>query len=108
MTEILLATMMETGTSRVFELKDASRQCIPDKCYYRHEVDYATGTVNAATFSSAPPPGLKSMAGYDVDIETDPTLYSLIDYTMESRVVYPHEAAIASNVTDSGSMGLAP
>ncbi len=87
----------------VFELKDASGNV--SLINVTGTVDYATGTVNA-TFSSAPASGIEVHIGYDVDIETDPTLIPLIDHTMESRVVYPHEAAIASNVTIQALWGL--
>lgn len=69
------------------------------------KVDYATGTVNAK-FSEAPASGLDIHIGYDVDIEKAPSLIPLIDHTMESRVIYPHEAAIASSVTIQALWGL--
>lgn len=87
----------------VFELKDASDNIT--LVNVTGTVDYATGTVKAS-FSSAPASGIEVHIGYDVDIETDPTLIPLIDHQMESRVIYPHEAAIASNVTIQALWGL--
>jgi len=68
-------------------------------------VDYAKGVIKA-TFSVAPASGIDVHIGYDVDIENQPDLIPLIDHQMESAVVYPHESAIASNVTIQALWGL--
>lgn len=68
-------------------------------------VDYAAGTVTAS-FSVPPASGLEVHIGYDVDIEAAPELIPLVDHQMESAVVYPHESAIASNVTIQALWGL--
>jgi len=36
---------------------------------------------------------------FDVNIEKDPTLIPTVDHEMDSRVLYPHESAIAAGVT---------
>ena len=61
-------------------------------------VDYADGIVNPV-FSTAPANGIAIDIGVDVDIEKDPTLIPITDYEMDSRVLYPHEAAIACGMT---------
>lgn len=68
-------------------------------------VDYATGKVDV-TFSKAPAAGIEVHIGYDVDIEKDPTLIPRIDHEMESRTLYPHEAAIAGDSTIQAQWGL--
>lgn len=55
-----------------------------------------TATVN---FSVAPKTGDVIHIGYDVDIEHDPSLIPRVDHQMDSRVLYPHEAAINGNAT---------
>ena len=87
----------------VFELEDTSGA--KTLINVTGTVDYSKGTVNAS-FSVPPASGLEVHIGYDVDIETDPTLIPLIDHQMESAVIYPHEAAIASNVTIQALWGL--
>ncbi len=59
-------------------------------------VDYATGKVDV-TFSKAPAIGVEVHIDYDVDIEKDPRLNPRIDHEMDSRTLYPHEAAIAGD-----------
>lgn len=61
-------------------------------------VDYDTGTVDPV-FSTAPASGIAVHIGFDVDIEKDPTLIPLVTTEMDSRVLYPHEAAIAADTT---------
>lgn len=61
-------------------------------------VDYATGKIDV-TFSVAPATGIEVHIGYDVDIEKDPTLIPRINHEMDSRTLYPHEAAIAGDST---------
>lgn len=68
-------------------------------------VDYATGKVDV-TFSKAPAIGVEVHIGYDVDIEKDPTLIPRIDHEMDSRTLYPHEAAIAGDSTIQAQWGL--
>ena len=110
MTEILLATMMENGHLQgVFELKDALRQCIPDKCCTGTKLTTPRAQSSTATFSSASPPGLKVRAGYDVDIETRPhASFSLLTTQWKAGLSIPYEAAIAMQCNDSGSAGRLP
>jgi hypothetical protein len=61
-------------------------------------VNYDSGTVDPV-FSAAPATGIEVHIGVDINIEKDPTLIPLVDHEMDSRVLYPHEAAIAGNVT---------
>ncbi len=68
-------------------------------------VDYAAGTVDAE-FSTAPAAGIAVHIGYDVDIEKDSSLIPRIDHQMDSRVLLPHESAIAGNVTLQALWGL--
>ena len=68
-------------------------------------VDYATGKVDV-TFSKAPAIGVEVHIGYDVDIEKAPTLIPRIDHEMDSRTLYPHEAAIAGDSTIQAQWGL--
>lgn len=68
-------------------------------------VDYALGKVTV-TFNTAPKAGIEVHIGYDVNIERDPTLIPRIDHQMESRVLVPHESAIAGNVTLQALWGL--
>jgi len=56
-------------------------------------VTYSTGVVTPV-FSTAPADGVEVHVCVDIDIETDPTLIPVIDHTMLSKVVYPHEMAI--------------
>lgn len=68
-------------------------------------VDYTTGTINPV-FSTAPANAIAIHVGFDVDIEKDPTLIPRIDHEMDSRVLYPHEAAITANTTLQALWGL--
>jgi hypothetical protein len=70
-------------------------------------VNYSTGNVNPI-FSVAPeaadsPDSGDAAAqihiGFDIDIEKDPTLIPLVNHIMTSKVVYPHESALAGEVT---------
>jgi hypothetical protein len=61
-------------------------------------VDYSTGVINPV-FSVAPANAVEIHIGFDVDIEKDPTLIPRIDHEMDSKVLYPHEAAISANTT---------
>jgi hypothetical protein len=61
-------------------------------------VDYTTGTVNPV-FSTAPANAIKVAVGIDIDIEKNPALIPLTDYEMDSKVIYPHEAAISCGMT---------
>jgi hypothetical protein len=61
-------------------------------------IDYATGVVDPL-FSVAPANGIKIHVGVDIDIEKDPTLIPLINHTMDSKVLRPHESAISAGVT---------
>lgn len=67
--------------------------------------DYAAGTVEVE-FSTAPATGIEVHIGYDVDIEKDPALIPRIEHQMDSRVLVPHESAIAGNVTLQALWGL--
>jgi hypothetical protein len=61
-------------------------------------VVYSTGVVNPV-FSTAPALGIDVHIGFDVDIEKAPTLIPLVNTEMDSRVLYPHEAAISADTT---------
>ena len=61
-------------------------------------VDYAAGTVNPI-FSVAPVGGIAVHVGVDIDIEKDPTLIPVVDYLMDSRIVYPHETAMNCGIS---------
>lgn|GEM_PF-1111119 len=61
-------------------------------------VNYTTGTINPI-FSVAPATGILVHIALDIDIEKDPTLIPLVTTEMDSRVLYPHESAIAADVT---------
>jgi hypothetical protein len=61
-------------------------------------VDYTNGTVNPV-FTVAPVAETEIHIGFDVDIEKDPSLIPRVDHVMESRLLYPHEAAISANTT---------
>jgi len=61
-------------------------------------VVYSTGVVDPV-FSVAPALGIPVHIGFDVDIEQDPTLIPLVTTEMDSRVLYPHEAAISADTT---------
>ncbi len=61
-------------------------------------VNYDTGNINPL-FSVAPASGIAVHVGFDVDIEKDPTLIPLVTTEMDSRVIYPHEAAISADTT---------
>lgn len=61
-------------------------------------VDYATGNVSF-DFATAPATGLTMVLCYDVDIEKAPELIPRIDHVMQSRILYPHESAIAGSAT---------
>ena len=61
-------------------------------------VDYEAGVVSVS-FSAAPAAGVELHIGFDVNIEKDPTLIPRVDHQMESRVLYPHESAIAGSST---------
>jgi hypothetical protein len=61
-------------------------------------VNYDTGNINPV-FSTAPANGIEIHVMFDVNIEKDPTLIPTVDHEMDSRVLYPHESAIAAGVT---------
>lgn len=61
-------------------------------------VNYNTGVV-AITFSAAPASGAEIHVGFDVNIEANSALIPKVDHKMWSRVLYPHESAIAGNAT---------
>ncbi len=61
-------------------------------------ITYTTG-VAEVNFTTAPAAGIEVHFGYDVDIENDPTLIPRVDHQMWSKVLYPHEGAIAGNAT---------
>lgn len=61
-------------------------------------VDYADGKVTAK-FTVAPTAGVELHIGFDVNIESNPELIPRVDHQMRSRVLYPHESAIAGNAT---------
>jgi hypothetical protein len=61
-------------------------------------VNYDTGNINPV-FSTAPVNGIEIHVMFDVNIEKDPTLIPTVDHEMDSRVLYPHESAIAAGVT---------
>ncbi|WP_051328407.1 hypothetical protein [Desulfatirhabdium butyrativorans] len=61
-------------------------------------VNYTSGNINPL-FSVAPANGIKIYVAMDIDIEKDPTLIPLVTTEMDSRVLYPHESAIAADVT---------
>lgn len=71
-----------------------------------------TGTVNYASgvahpvFSVAPANGIDVHVCFDVDIEKDPSLIPAVNHEMDSRTVYPHEAAITSATTLQALWGL--
>lgn len=68
-------------------------------------VDYATGVVNPV-FSTAPAAGIEVHIGYDVDIESDPTLIPRVDHIMDAKTLYPHESAISASTTLQALWGL--
>lgn len=68
-------------------------------------VDYTNGTVNPV-FSVAPVADIEVHIGYDVDIESDPTLIPKVDHQMTSALLYPHESAISANTTLQALWGL--
>ena len=61
-------------------------------------VDYDNGTIHPV-FSAAPANAIQIHSMFDVNIEKAPSLIPLVDHEMESEVLYPHEAAIAGDVT---------
>lgn len=68
-------------------------------------VNYQTGVI-APKFSVAPANSIQLHVGFDVDIEKDPTLIPSVNHEMDSRVVYPHEAAITATTTLQALWGL--
>ncbi len=68
-------------------------------------VNYATGTIHPV-FSTAPANGIQVHVGFDVDIEKDPSLIPAVNHEMDSRTLYPHEAAIAASTTLQALWGL--
>ena len=60
-------------------------------------VNYDDGTIHPV-FSVAPALGIEIHVLFDVNIEKDPSLIPLVDHEMDSRVLYPHESAIAADV----------
>ena len=68
-------------------------------------VNYASGIVHPV-FSTAPALGISIHVAVDIDIEKDPTLIPAINHEMDSRVVYPHEAAIEASTTLQSLWGL--
>lgn len=68
-------------------------------------VNYTTGVVHPV-FSVAPAAGITVHVGFDVDIEKDPTLIPSVNHEMDSRTLYPHEAAITATTTLQALWGL--
>jgi len=68
-------------------------------------VNYATGVIHPV-FSVAPANGIQVHVGFDVDIEKDPTLIPAVNHEMDSRTLYPHEAAISAATTLQSLWGL--
>lgn len=68
-------------------------------------VNYTTGVVHPL-FSVAPALGITVHVGFDVDIEKDPTLIPSVNHEMDSRTLYPHEAAITATTTLQALWGL--
>lgn len=68
-------------------------------------VNYATGVVDPV-FSTAPANGIKIHVGFDVDIEKDPSLIPAVNHEMDSKTLYPHEAAISATTTLQALWGL--
>jgi len=68
-------------------------------------VNYASGIVHPV-FSTAPANGIEVHVGVDIDIEKDPTLIPAINHEMDSRTLYPHEAAIEASTTLQSLWGL--
>lgn len=68
-------------------------------------VNYATGVIHPV-FSVAPAVGIEVHVGFDVDIEKDPTLIPAVNHEMDSRVLYPHEAAISASTTLQALWGM--
>lgn len=68
-------------------------------------VNYTTGVVHPV-FSVAPANGITIHVGFDVDIEKDPTLIPSVNHEMDSRTLYPHEAAITATTTLQALWGL--
>lgn len=68
-------------------------------------VDYTTGTVSPV-FSVAPANGIEIHIGFDVDIESDPTLIPRVDHVMDAKTLYPHESAITASTTLQALWGL--
>lgn len=61
-------------------------------------VNYATGNVNPI-FSTAPANAIEIAVGFDVDIEANSALIPLVNQEMSSKILRPHEAAIAGDTT---------
>lgn len=61
-------------------------------------VDYTNGVIDPV-FSVAPANGIQIYVAMDIDIEKDPTLIPLVSHEMDSYVLYPHESAIAADIT---------
>lgn len=68
-------------------------------------VNYATGVIHPV-FSVAPANSIEIHVGFDVDIEKDPTLIPSVNHEMDSRTLYPHEAAIAASTTLQALWGM--
>ena len=62
-------------------------------------VTYSANGIVHPVFSIAPLTGIPIHVGVDIDIEKDPTLIPLVTTEMDSRVLYPHEAAISADTT---------
>ncbi len=61
-------------------------------------INYAEGK-GSIKFSIPPKAGLEIMIGLDIDIEAAPQLIPLIDHSMRSFVLKPHESAITATNT---------
>lgn len=61
-------------------------------------IDYTNGTADI-TFGTAPANGVEVAIGFDVDIESDPSLIPKIDHKMESFKVYPSQRVIAADAS---------
>ncbi len=68
-------------------------------------VNYASGIVHPV-FSTAPATGIEVHVGIDIDIEKDPTLIPAVNHEMDSKTLYPHEAAIEASTTLQSLWGL--
>jgi hypothetical protein len=68
-------------------------------------VNYATGAIHPV-FSVAPADGIAVHVAADIDIEKNPSLIPTVNHEMDSRVLYPHESAIAASTTLQALWGL--